>query len=1099
MPPQPYPHRVSFLAPAMVVSDGARRLAPLHATILAAATFDHLVRHPIVTVADFDDDRLTDLDDRLLDARHPEIETNLDWRFRIDRRDEVLWLELSLDPARPTPVTLRVRRPIGPIEAFTADGPDLAAQIAGALDGWLGARRLPPAGAMAPFTIDDLIAAANRLDEARAAATAARGDGPAVPAELLTPPPRLGVPYLRALGRLSPRDRAAVDDAILRLEPGHPVARRNVLLRELGRRRTADRRPILDVIADAPMYGKPHLSVWGDQFAGDRGVDVGVRHQGIAASLLPGNPWACHNYSLELAGGARREESYRWADRATIASPTFDNAHLDCVRRLREVGRPGQAFAEARFRCKDVLDRWRADRVSRFEWPAKYHAGMLLAQVHADAGRLDDAIRVAERVLADLDDPARGPESFAWAVAEVARWRTDPAALARAHARDGSFRGDPGRVLAGFARARVADADDAAMLLDALIALGREDLARVGFHHLLGAGLVGDGKARLIGARLAILGGDLDLALEQLLIVELRRGQSRLEAEINRTLRLACVRDPDEWSTALARMLPRGARRLARMAARDLADFVPGLDPGVVDRALGARAAGDVDPTALAALREALPALGDGAAAIDARLAQPAEATLAAADRLAQEWWSVLVAPNVDRDAHAAGAAYACGVALARYLALAAGPPTPLAGAYRHVATEALHLVRRARYDLDEGAARGLLAVLERAGAPADEWLVDTWLLRVERALNLDGEHGGYLPALLDGLPRVSALLRGDERAGWELRMAEDLGADPALVEPAGALFERCQRALEGGTVAAAWSRAAAVLPPDEAIDVHWVAALANPDGPVAPWLHLGQAQLALGRGDDALASLSRAAAIAGPADEERDRRARRRLGRRRPRRPVRRRRGPARRPRGPRRRQSGPRGAMPPVVRGARAGRPRARPGPGHGPRAARRGPRRRRGRRPVQSRPGPPRRRRAVRGRGLRRRGPGPALRGAALHHRGRVAIAGGGRDPRRRRRRRGRGLPPRGRGDRGRARPRGAAGVGRVPEPHRPVDRGRRGRPPPQSTPPPGTRARGPPACTSSPARGAAWASSTRRWRPPTRQSAWRRGRSPSWRRP
>ena len=45
-----------------------------------------------------------------------------------------------------------------------------------------------------------------------------------------------------------------------------------------------------------------------------------------------------------------------------------------------------------------------------------------------------------------------------------------------------------------------------------------------------------------------------------------------------------------------------------------------------------------------------------------ARLARPDDDTLAAADTLAQEWWTALVPPAKDRDAHAAGAMLALGV-----------------------------------------------------------------------------------------------------------------------------------------------------------------------------------------------------------------------------------------------------------------------------------------------------------------------------------------------------------------------------------------------------------------------------------------------------
>src|SRR6185369_10363210 len=118
------------------------------------------------------------------------------------------------------------------------------------------------------------------------------------------------------------------------------------------------------------------------------------------------------------------------------------------------------------------------------------------------------------------------------------------------------------------------------------------------------------------------------------------------------------------------------------------------------------------------------------------------------------EWWAALVPPARDRDAHAAGAMLALGLALAHYLVAASGPPSPVAGAYRHIATEALHLVRRARYQIDPGAISGLLRMVDWLGA-APEWLLDTWLLRIERALDLEAEHGSYLEGIIADMPTV--------------------------------------------------------------------------------------------------------------------------------------------------------------------------------------------------------------------------------------------------------------------------------------------------------------------------------------------------------
>src|ERR1043166_5110501 len=120
MGPQPYPHRATFLASTLVVSAEQDALAPYVARLISVLVFDHLGRHPVVTLGDHDDERLTDDSGRLLDADHPQFEDSIDWFFRVSRRHEVLWFELSLDPARPAAPALRSRRPTGPVDRWTA-------------------------------------------------------------------------------------------------------------------------------------------------------------------------------------------------------------------------------------------------------------------------------------------------------------------------------------------------------------------------------------------------------------------------------------------------------------------------------------------------------------------------------------------------------------------------------------------------------------------------------------------------------------------------------------------------------------------------------------------------------------------------------------------------------------------------------------------------------------------------------------------------------------------------------------------------------------------------------------------------------------------
>jgi len=868
MGPLPYPHRVTFLASTLFVPAEHAALAPYLARLVSTLVFDHLVRHPVITLGDHDDERLTDETSQLLDAHHAQVEDSIDWLFRVSRRHEVLWFEISFDRARPAAPILRSRRPEGPVDLWRAS-PDasLSQQLEHCLAQWLGARRLPAVGGLPRFTLDEMREVAERLAAAERA-LARRRDRREPPAPLPTPPARLPIAFLRVLSELSRDDARALDPLILKLDPNHPVARRNRYVAELVGG-SGERRAILPLLGDAPMYGKPHMSVWGDAFAADRPLEgMGVRHQGIAASLSPANPYACHNYSLQLAEHDRREESYRWSDRATVAAPQLGAAQLDCVRRLRQVGRPGQAFAEAQYRCREILDRAAAGSLSANDAHAPHHAALLIALVHFDVGRLAEAIDLADGVLGHALGDAATREALSRATQRIAAWKTDPMVFARAYAWEGHHRGEPGRVLAGLGRSGVVDDKDAAMLLDALCTIGRPEQAEIAYWQLAGAGVLGDGKARLAAAKALLLAGDLDEAIDQIQTVQLRRNQSRFEAEINRLLRLAAIWSVRDWERVVERRLARGARTLAQLAARDLCDFVPGLDTPVMRRALGERRRLALDPQLIAALIAALPAAHGSSQAIVARLAPPA-ATLAAADVLAQDWWAPLVPSARDRDAHAAGAVLALGVALAPYLVAASGPATPLAGAYRHIATEALHLVRRARYQIEPPAVVALLQLIDGLGATPD-WLLDPWLLRIERALDLEAEHGAYLDGMVADLPNVSRLLRGDERIGWELRLAHDLASDPSQYEAAATLFARSARAVESGGVWLAWSAAAAHAPAPVQLDVQSVAALANPTGVSAPWLRLAHALLRAGRRADGFAAACHAMVEIPDADRGR-------------------------------------------------------------------------------------------------------------------------------------------------------------------------------------------------------------------------------------
>src|SRR5262249_23693344 len=194
---------------------------------------------------------------------------------------------------------------------------------------------------------------------------------------------------------------------------------------------------------------------------------------------------------------------------------------------------------------------------------------------------------------ARLPDDAASREAFAWAARRIAHWKADPSLFARAYAWEGHHRGEVGRVLTGLARGWLTDDEDAMMWIEALCPIGRAGQAATAYWQcagLDGGGILGDGKARLAAAKALILAGDLDEAIDQIQIVQLRRSQSRLEAEINRLLRLAAIHPASEWEQVIERRLACGATTLAEMAARDLADFVPGLDTELTRRALRSRA-----------------------------------------------------------------------------------------------------------------------------------------------------------------------------------------------------------------------------------------------------------------------------------------------------------------------------------------------------------------------------------------------------------------------------------------------------------------------------------------------------------------------------
>ena len=217
--------------------------------------------------------------------------------------------------------------------------------------------------------------------------------------------------------------------------------------------------------------------------------------------------------------------------------------------------------------------------------------------------------------------------------------------------------------------------------------------------------------------------------------------------------------------------------------------------------------------------------------------------------------------PAKDRDAHASGAVLALGFALAQYFAEASVAPTPICGAYRHIATEALHLVRRSRYQIEPTRDPRAARAASRSSAKAPDWLFDTWLLRVERALDLEAEHGA-LPRRHDrracrtcsaccAATSASAGSCGSRTTSPPIRRSTSPPRCCSSARPA--------RSRPAAPRSRGRSPPQNAPPPQAHLDVHWIAALANPTGVCAPWLSLARGLFAVEQAEGGFAAACRA------------------------------------------------------------------------------------------------------------------------------------------------------------------------------------------------------------------------------------------------
>jgi len=811
--PAVLPHRVTFLAPILALPLGAQHLEQPAALLLFIAVFEHLLRHPSVSMTDPDDHRLVDDDDQLVTVNHPGMAELRASEFGRARRDELVWLELSLDASRPAPIKLKTERYDGRGSEFVAMGQaPVGALIANCVAQWLSSIGQPPAPrVLEPFTADELLYAASCGHKALQSRNADGGVD-------LTVPPRLQVPFFRfvyvTMNLYTWRE-------ILQLEPDNPWAVRDRFLDGIHNDGPTTRDPIRAAIKTAPMFGKLYLSMFGDGVSEEEQLHAFA----MASVLIPGNGFSLKDYGYSLNRAARWTEARRYAERACRVTPLLLDAH-QLAMDAYDTCRYGESMSTASHHM-GFLDHLVERGVLNPQDPDLRHCRLRYADTLMRAGRLDEAIALRAQALAGVEG------SWPNQMKVLQEWRTDAAMFATLYAREAHLRGDPGAVIEGFSASPPDGAAELAMLIEGLIALGKDDLADIAYAHYSRTNFVINPVGRLAGAKAAALNGRTAAAIEAVQRVCLGFPHTGWDTAVNRVLRLLSSRPPAEWDAVIHNHLASGARRLAKQIARDAADFVPGAAASaLVTQALAPQQPFGFDPAWFSNLRTSLQP--HGLDDIDRLFAHFTEPSLAHADGLASEFPKLVPAepgegaPEQADLARAAKTLWGFASAFGRYLALSTQPPNVLSGGYRQVASDALELLASVRGILPRIVVRQLLEGIERMAGAVDTWLLDSWMLRFERALDLEANEGGHLEPLVQGMPWMTWVLRGDERIGYELKQGVDALGSPPMAGEALALLERSVRAIGRGA-APKWSQAAtAALAPEQALDIHLTAAFAH-------------------------------------------------------------------------------------------------------------------------------------------------------------------------------------------------------------------------------------------------------------------------------
>ncbi|HVK85459.1 MAG TPA: tetratricopeptide repeat protein [Kofleriaceae bacterium] len=916
MPALRKPHRVAFLVPAVRVEGADVAFAHEAALLLWTACIEVCQRHPGLAVYDAESTPMVPLEAHFTPQHAVIGATPSDAFYGPTRRDELMWLELSLPG--PGPVRLHVLARDGQRASFDAIGKNLGEQIHQVLGAWLSARGLAPlpkrfdavtaeellvvVRVIAPALIEQarawvlptapswtLAEPDDTADVTREQVDAFDDDAPppreraatepsgatasaALPRSNLARPVANRVPAgalrLAALRLIELALREDLDELILAIDPDQPQAlfARFQAWPEMALLRR--------VIAAAPCWARPYAELVRRGAADEPGAPTeleSVAGAGIAALCRPGQLDVLERVSALLEESGLVDEGARLLERALAIHDEDSRAHITLVDRLGRTGREGAALVQA----------LRASRVHgcpmdpQYPWyPDQIQVDLLVADAMLRVGRLDEAIALRANRLAGRET------GWPRHARILAAWRKDARFVAWSYAREGAFRGDPARAVEGFGRIEPASDVDVATFVDALVATGREDEVALAWAQFgLGASHTGP-IARLAAARALLAAGEWQRGLEELWRVELTEpGRDEHVAIAHCGLLLSCA-PIDTVEAVLGERVVVGAATLVRRMARDIADFVPtAAASSVVSRALGKLSTVDFDPSsALAGFAADTPSRK----AIDALFAELGPLTgddaLARADRLVNRWLDVVFTEASEQHELARAAAYAAAQAVGRYLAATTAKPSPIAGGLRTVAAEALALVRAHRHALDDREARAMFGALEGMLRRVDRWIGSTWLGAVERACGLDERAGGAVAGFVRDHATVAARVLGPEETAVLAASIARLHRERPARWAAAVDAQATQLALHTGYLGAdEWADAtvallaAKELEPDDAIDALQTACYLVEGISAGPAFHLARVLLDAGRGPAAAVALLAGLSAATPAQRERE------------------------------------------------------------------------------------------------------------------------------------------------------------------------------------------------------------------------------------